>query len=200
MVRSADAELAALIRTRTPRLGPVRLVAIDGPSGAGKTCLAARLAAQLGAPVVHTDDLLNGWDDQFSVWARLEEQVLAPLRQGRAVGYLAYRWERGDFGGPPVRVDPAGVVLMEGVSTARRAIRPELSFAIFVTAPPDLRLSRTLGRDGGDDIAYRAYLERWRTAEDRHFAEEGTAEYAVVVIAGAAADCGDERLGRRPPG
>lgn len=199
MVRSADAGIAALIRTRTPRLGPVRLVAIDGPSGAGKTCLAARLAAELDAPVVHTDDLLNGWDDQFSFWARLEKQVLAPLRQGQAARYLAYRWDRRDFGGPPVRVEPAGVVLMEGVSSARRAIRPELSFAIFVTAPPDLRLSRTLARDGGDDIAYRAYLERWRTAEDRHFAEDGTAEYADVVIDSTAADCGDERLCRRPP-
>ena len=197
-MRAAEAGLVDLILSRPPRLGRVRLVAVDGPSGAGKTRLAERLGVRLSAPVVHTDDLLNGWDDQFSFWTRLEEQVLEPLRHGRPAGYLRYDWTLGAFTGPPICVEPADVVLMDGVSSARRAIRPELSAAVFVTAPPELRLARATVRDGSADVAYRAYLERWRTAEDRHFAEEATAAYADLVIDGSAEDCEDDRLRRAP--
>jgi uridine kinase len=181
------AELAAEIESRPPRLGDIRLVAIDGPSGAGKTWFAARLAAGLGgAPVIHTDDLLDGWDDQFTSWPRIERLALSPLRAGRAARYRAYSWDTGDFTGPPVVIEPAPVVLLEGVGSARRLSRPQLSLTVFVTAPPELRRQRTIERDGGHDLAFRAYLERWRAAEDRHFAEEGTAESADLVVDGAA--------------
>src|SRR3954452_1487837 len=192
--------LAGYVRGLPPRLGPVRLVAVDGPSGAGKTCFAMRLAKELDAPVVHTDDLLDGWDDQFTFWARLEQKVLGPLRRGQTATYERYQWHRGAFGGSPVLVEPAPVVLLEGVSSARRVIRPELSLAVFVVAPADLRLARALARDGGDSVAFRAYLERWRVAEDRHFAEDETADHADLVVDGAD-ETGDryERLIRRSP-
>jgi len=193
-------ELAADIVKLPPRLGEVRLVAVDGPSGAGKSWFAGHLGAALGSPVVHTDDLLDGWDDQFTFWERLEEKVLEPLRHGRPAAYQRYLWHRGEFGGKPRVVAPADVVLLEGVSSARRVIRPELSLAVFVCAPPDLRLARALARDGGHEVAFRAYLERWRLAEDRHFAEDGTAAHADLLVDGAAerAD-GYERIWRRPP-
>jgi uridine kinase len=185
--------LAETIRQRPPRLGPVRLVAVDGPSGAGKTSFALRLAETLGgAPVVHTDDLLDGWEDQFSFWGRLEDQVLGPLRQGGPGRYQRYLWHRRRFGGVPVTVAPADVVIVEGVSAARAVIRPELSLAVFVTAPADLRWDRAMDRHvlspgavADDRIALRAYLERWRAAEDRHFAEDETADHADLVIDGA---------------
>ena len=199
--RETFADLAALIRGRPARFGAARLVAIDGPSGGGKTWFADRLAATLGASVVHTDHLLDGWDDQFTFWARLEREVLTPLRHGQVAEYRPYLWDEECFGGEPIRVEPADVVLIEGVSSARRVIRPELSLAVFVSAPPDLRWSRTLVRDGRDDVAFRAYLERWRVAEDRHFAEDATAAYVDLVVDGSAeaSDRTYEQLWRRPP-
>ena len=201
MTVESFAVLAAAVRRLPPRLGAVRLVAVDGPSGAGKTSFAGRLAGELGAPVVHTDDLLDGWDDQFTFWARLEAQVLQPLRRGRPGSYQRYLWHRGTFGGRPVTVPPSDAVVVEGVSSARRAIRPELSLAVFVTAPDDLRLRRALGRDGGDGVAFQAYLERWRAREDRHFAADGTAAHADLIVDGAAErrDGEYEGVWRRPP-
>jgi uridine kinase len=201
MTTEAFADLAVLVLSRPPRLGPVRLVAIDGPSGSGKTWFAERLARRLGAPVVHTDDLLDGWEDQFSFWPRLEQQILTPLQDGRPAGYLRYSWERREFGGTPVTVEPADCVLMEGVSSARRAVRTRLSLAVFVTAPADLRRKRAIERDGGDDVAFRAYLERWRAAEDRHFADDRTEASADVVVDGAAEGRDDryERVWRQLP-
>jgi len=189
------AGLAARVRGLPPRLGDVRLVAIDGPSGSGKTHFAVRLAKELDAPVVHTDDLLDGWDDQFTFWERLETRVLAPLRRGETATYQRYQWHRRRFGGVAVRVAPAPVVLLEGVSAARRAIRPELSFAVFVVAPAALRFTRALARDGDDSVAFRAYLERWRAAEDRHFAADRTEAFAGLIVDGTA-DRGGERYGR----
>jgi uridine kinase len=178
------AELAARVGSAPPRLGGrIRLVAVDGPSGVGKTVFAKRLAAHLGGtPIVHTDDLLDGWDDQFTFWDRLDEWVLAPLRRGEPARYRRYLWHRGRFGGAPKVVPPAAVVVVEGVSSARAAIRPELSLAVFVTAPAELRLARALDRDGA---ALRPYLERWRANEDRHFAADRTAAGADLVVDGA---------------
>ena len=196
------AGLAAYVMGRPPRLGDVRLVAVDGPSGAGKSRFALRLAKELDAPVVCTDDLLDGWDDQFTFWTRLEESVLGPLRRGETASYRRYLWHRGEFDQATVSVEPAPVVLIEGVSAARRAIRPELSLAVYVTAPAELRLARALARDGDDSLAFRAYLERWRLAEDRHFVDDETAAHADLVVDGAV-ETGDDRyeqLWRRPPG
>ena len=100
-----------------------------------------------------------------------------------------------EFGGDPVSVEPAPVLLLEGASSARRQIRPALSLAVFVSAPSDVRLARALARDGDDSLAYRAYLERWRAAEDRHFTEDGTAAHADLIVDGATAG-GDDRFVR----
>jgi len=201
MTSERFADLADRIRAAPPRLGPVRLVAIDGPSGAGKTWFAQRLASRLGAPVVHTDDLLDGWEDQFTFWPRLENQVLTPLRHGRAATYRRYLWHEGKFGGAPVVVEPAECVILEGVSSSRQIARTQLSFAVFVTAPAELRWKRAVERDGGDDVAFRAYLERWRAAEDRHFADDCTEQSADLVVDGAATAGDDryERVWRQPP-
>jgi len=150
---------------------------------------------------VHTDDLLDGWDDQFTFWTRLETLVLGPLRRGETATYQRYQWHRRRFGGVPVHVAPAPVVLLEGVSAARREIRPELSLAVFVVAPAGLRFTRALARDGDDSVAFRAYLERWRAAEDRHFAADETEAHAALIVDGAADRGGEqyERIWRTPP-
>lgn len=177
------AGLAQQVLAGPPRLGRTRLVAVDGPSGAGKTIFAERLAAALdGAPLVHTDDLLDGWADQFTFWPRLEEWVLGPLRAGRPGRYRRYDWHRHRFVPEWRAVPPAPVVILEGVGVARAAIRPELTLAVFVDAPAQLRLDRALARDGA---ALLPYLEQWRRGEDVHFRADATAHRADLVVDGA---------------
>jgi uridine kinase len=177
------AELAATILDRPPRLGRTRLVAVDGPSGTGKTVFARRLAAAFPEPppIVNTDDFLDGWDDQFTFWPRLEGWVLGPVREGRAGRYRRYDWHRGRFGEAWTPVPAGPVLVLEGVSAARAAIRPELTYAVYVTAPRQLRLERTLRRDGEE---LRPYLQAWQAGEDRHFAADRTAAHADLVVDG----------------
>ncbi|WP_428963946.1 uridine kinase family protein [Micromonospora fluostatini] len=189
VVVESYADLARRVWAGPARLGRTRLVAVDGPSGAGKSVFAARLADALAArpgcgpvPVVHTDDLLDGWADQLTFWPRLEGSVLAPLRAGRPGAYRRYSWVRREFLPRPVPVPVAPVVLVEGVSAARSTIRPELTLAVFVTAPAELRFVRAVARDGPGILSD---LRRWHTGEAAHFAADGTAERVDLVVDGA---------------
>src|SRR5215212_9991964 len=75
----ADRQLLARIRGASAPAGmSTRIVAVDGPGGAGKSTLAAALAAELDAPVVHTDDFAS-WDNPLDWWPRAIHQVLEPL-------------------------------------------------------------------------------------------------------------------------
>ncbi|MDG4796016.1 hypothetical protein O7615_19325 [Micromonospora sp. WMMD1082] len=207
-VFEAYAELARRVLAGPARLGRTRLVAVDGPSGAGKTAFAARLAdavatatqdavatathdavatgthdAIAGGPVVvHTDDLLDGWDDQLTFWNRLEEGVLAPMRAGQAGTYRRYSWARRRFLPTPVPVSVASVLIVEGVSAARAAAAAELTLSVFVTAPQPVRLTRAVVRDGPSILPE---LRRWHDTERAHFAADDTEARADLVVDGA---------------
>nr|WP_231921994.1 hypothetical protein [Micromonospora krabiensis] len=182
------AELAGRVLAGPARLGRTRLVAVDGASGAGKSRFATHLADAVARstgvrpPVVRTDDLLDGWDDQLTFWPRLEEGVLGPIRAGRSGAYRRYSWVRRAFLPDPLPVPVGPVLIVEGVSAARAAVAPELTLAVFVTAPAPLRLARAVDRDGP---AILPELRRWHAGEAAHFAADGTAERADLVIDGA---------------
>jgi uridine kinase len=184
------AEVAAEILARPPRLGPVRLVAVDGPSGAGKTTFATRLAGAVRATgamteVVNTDDLLDGWDDMLTFWPRLDGWVLTPLRNGEPGRYRRYDWHAGAFGTDWHAVPVPDVLILEGVTSARGVIRPELSFLVWVSAPRDLRIERSVARDGE---ATRPELLEWTYREDAHFTSDRPAEAADVRVAGVSVE------------
>ena len=85
--------ICSALRAVPPACGAVRVLAIDGGAGAGKSTLALAVAAALADPLtatVHTDDLLDGWQDQFTFWPRLRAQVLQPLASGIAARYRRY--------------------------------------------------------------------------------------------------------------
>src|SRR6266540_4028528 len=93
-IMSRFTDLAEAIHRARSRCGSVRLVAIDGPGGAGKSVFAQRLARHLGgAPVIHTDDFAS-WDNPVGWWSRLEDEVLGPIERGAwPLRFRAYDWE-----------------------------------------------------------------------------------------------------------
>jgi uridine kinase len=172
--------LAGVVRAAAPRLGGVRLVCVDGPAGSGKTTLAGRLAEELDAPVLHLDDLYEGWSGLGGVWERLEAQVLQPLAAGRPARYQRYDWEREAFA--EWREVPAPrVLVLEGCGSAPRALGGRAVLVAFVEAPADVRLRRGLERDGE---AMRPHWERWMELEAAHFEAEGTRGRADVLVDG----------------
>ncbi|MFB8419740.1 uridine kinase [Streptomyces albidoflavus] len=170
--------LAAEVRAARPSLGPVRLVAVDGHAGSGKTTFAGRLAEALGgAPVLHLDDLATH-EEPFAWTARLREQVLAPLSRGVQAQYRPYDWHRRAFG-PPRPLPAAPVVLLEGVGAGRRAVRPVLARLLWMEVDARTAHGRGQERDGAEQAAF---WRGWVPAERRHFASDPSRPFADTLV------------------
>ena len=154
---------------------------LDGPSGSGKSTLADAVVAELRArgrrtALVRTDHFAT-WADPVGWWPRLERGVLEPLAAGRRGEYLPTSW-----GEPvhPVAVEVPEVLVLEGVSSARRQVEPHVSLCVWVElAPAAARLERAVARDGE---AEREHLRDWQRVEQDWFAVDGTQERAHVVV------------------
>ncbi|SCX51172.1 AAA domain-containing protein [Klenkia marina] len=180
-------DLAARVRATPPRLGRTRLVAVDGPAGSGKTTFAAALAAALGsaahpAPVVHLDDLYDGWT-LAGVVQRLRTQVLDPVAAGHDARFAAYDWAVGAFR-VPTTVPAGEVLLVEGCGSGARALDDVRGLLVWVQAPPATCAQRWADRDGA---AMTVFQPAWAAEEAAVFAAEDTRARADLRVDGAPA-------------
>ncbi|WP_138731737.1 uridine kinase family protein [Modestobacter excelsi] len=179
--RGTFAALADQVRAAAPRLGVTRLVCVDGPAGSGKTRFAGRLAAELGAPVLHMDDVYAGWT-LTGGFARLAAGVLRPLREGRAGAVHRYDWPAGRFA-ELVHVPAGPALVVEGCGSAPRDVDPYAVLRVWVEAPRTVRIARGIARDGE---ALRAHWLRWQQQEAAEFAGQDTRARADLLIDGTA--------------
>ncbi|GHF83963.1 hypothetical protein GCM10018783_63110 [Streptomyces griseosporeus] len=170
--------LAALLRGLPPSCGPVRLVAVDGHAGSGKSTFAGRLAEALGgAPVLRLDDIASH-EELFGWTGRLREQVIEPLSRGESAHYAPYDWRARRFGAPrPLPAAP--VVLIEGVGAGRRALRPLLARLLWMELPAEVSWARGRARDGAEQ---REFWDGWVRAEREHFAADPSRPYAHLLV------------------
>lgn|GEM_PF-185479 len=174
-------QVRELIDASAPRRGDVRVVAIDGLSGSGKTSLATALARDLRAPLVQMDDLYPGWDGLAASPALLAQQVLEPLARGERAAYRRWDWHAGDWATEPVEVavEPGGVLVVEGCGSSVGPAGEHAAVRVWVDAEPGLRMRRGVARDGE---AYRPHWERWAAQEEQVFGADRTRERADMVI------------------
>ncbi|MEO3840817.1 hypothetical protein [Streptomyces sp. CNZ287] len=174
----APAALARELRGLEPSCGPVRLVAVDGHAGSGKTTFAGRLAAALGgAPVLRLDDLAT--HREFFGWTgRLRRQVLDPLAAGRPAVYDAYDWDARAFTARRT-LPPAPVVLVEGVGAGRRELRPHLARLLWMEVPAAEAWARGRERDGP---GLAEFWDDWERAEGAHFSADPSRPYAGLLV------------------
>jgi hypothetical protein len=170
-----------------PHAGGTRVLAVEGRSGAGKTTLAARLAAALqadpdagpdGVPVVHLDDLYPGWDGLEAGSRELVDGLLVPLARGLPAACRTWDWSA-SCPGPLRSVPPAPFVVVEGVGCGSRAARPYLSLLVWLEVPTPVRRARALARDGA---LYHPHWERWAAQEDAYLIAQDPAGAADVVL------------------
>ena len=165
----------------TPHDG-VRLVGVDGCGGAGKTTFAARLSrAAHDAPVVHTDDFAS-FDEPTQWWPRMLQELVEPLLRGEPASYRPYDWVRRRPSEGTLTVQPAPLVVIEGVGATRRAWRDALVRRIWIDAPREERLRRGVERDGEQ---MREFWTWWMAEEDDYVRAEQPLAHADFVVDGA---------------
>ena len=171
-----------LVAGRPATLGSGRLVCVDGPAGSGKTTLATELASAAAAPLIHTDDLIEGWDGLPGLPATLEA-LFGQLAQDRPGEVPHYDWDAGRFTEPHTQ-EPVPLLVVVGVGSGTLPAARWATVLVWVDAPYDLRMHRGLERDGE---AFAPHWTAWAEAEARHFAEQRTRERADVVVDGTGA-------------
>jgi molybdenum cofactor guanylyltransferase len=168
------------------------VVAIDGPSCAGKSILATALALRSGAAVVEGDDFYRrtlprltaaereAMSDAAVVdavidWQRLRAEALLPLRARESARFQPYDWDANDGRlAPPKIIPPADVIIVEGVYTARPELADLVDVAVYLGVDHQVRARRYAER--GNDPDWQRFWERGeahyfraiRPAEDFH--------------------------------
>lgn len=195
-MRQTFVELGRVLESLPAR--PVRLIAVDGGAGSGKTTFATLLGQAMAVPVLQIDDFVS-WLNLESWWPRFEAQVLGPLFRGEDLEFQVRDWVGDTYGeglGDWKRVPWCETMILEGIGSSRMALADRLAYAIWVEAPEDLRIRRGIERDGETD---EALWRKWMPYEAEFFARDGARSRADLHVDGTLAfDDGFTALGTIP--
>ena len=183
---------AESVVTALPGGGRVRVVAVEGRSGAGKSTVAARLREALTArgEAVHVltmEDLYAGWDGLAEGARLLRTRVLAPLARGEEPVWHRWDWERGERDPEPSRLSEAvsrgGVLIVEGTGSG---VSPDLvDLLVWVHAPENVRTRRLDSRE--DAQLYAPHRADWAVQEAHHLDRHRPEAHARVRVGNTSA-------------
>jgi para-aminobenzoate synthetase len=177
-VRIRYDELVDAIRDRLPACGSTTVVAVDGPSGSGKSELADLLVRRLDAMVLRVDELVPGWRGLAAMPPALARDLLAPVAAGEIGSVRRWNWVD-DRPGELLEVPPVPYLVLDGCGSGSRVIRPYLSLLVWVDAPAAVRRARAMARDG--DV-FEPWWDVWADQERRLFRAEETMSAAHVRL------------------
>ena len=153
------------------------LLAIDGPAGAGKTTLAAKLAAEYSVnstvQTIHMDELYNGWNDALG-------KSLTDALQGIIAAYVSgiectikiFNWHSMKFDREELIV-PTDYLILEGVGAAQKVVRDAGAITYWLDIDAETGLKRVLARDGAH---IEKEMHQWQIQQLVHFAKDQTRE------------------------
>ena len=159
------------------------LLAIDGPAGAGKTTLAAKLEAEFSVHsnvrTIHMDELYNGWDDALG-------QSLTDTLQAIVAAYLSgiehtikiFNWHLMKFDREEV-ITPSDYLILEGVGAAQKIVRDAGAITYWLDIDAETGLKRVLARDGAH---IEKEMRQWQIQQSIHFAKDQTQENSEFKV------------------
>ena len=164
------------------------ICAIDGRAGAGKTTLAASLAAGYDAALVHADDFFLRPEQRTEKRLaepggnldreRLLESVLIPLSRKERAAYRPYDCSLGRLT-EEIELPEARLYIVEGSYSLHPELRPYYDLAVFVTTDSETQLGRIEARDPSKLAAFR---DKWIPLEELYFKTFDIARGCDVMI------------------
>ena len=159
------------------------VIAIDGPTGSGKTTLANQIKTDLSdVEIIHVDDLYKGWQDAFTerLSTSIIEKILIPISKKIEFDYEIYDWKKGNFY-KSNQISNDKIFILDGVGSGQSKFRPYISKIIWLNISDDIGLSRVLHRDGDEILLPMLEFQR---AQKLHFARESTENAADFYFEG----------------
>ena len=168
-LRSSAVSSILELASRAPTGPRPVVIAIDGPSCAGKSILATAVALRSGAAVVEGDDFYRNTLPRLTVpqreanvgpavvdavidWERLRAKALLPLRAGQSATFQPYDWDADDGRLAPPKIIPAAdVIIVEGVYAARPELADLVDVAVYLGVDPQVRARRYAERENDPD-------------------------------------------------
>lgn len=168
---------------------PNAVIGIDGCCASGKTTLAARLAEQFDAQVIHMDDFFLppemrteerlGQAGGNVHYERFISEVAADLKSGGKFEYGVFSCKTARISGRKT-VNTEKPVIIEGAYAVHPKINIKYDLKIFVTVNHETQLKRIAARNGAD--ALETFISKWIPFENKYFSEYGIAEKCDCVI------------------
>ncbi len=179
-LHAIGAQIADAARRTPPRARATRVIAIDGPSGSGKSSLAQSLAAVLDAPIIHLDEMYEGWSGLSRIGIHLREWVIDALLAGRDPRWQPWDWELGVRSERWQHTARSDFLIIEGCGAGDAEIAEATSFLVWVDAPAaelDARL-----RERQDWAWYEPNRQHWRAQETATHARNNARVRADAIV------------------
>jgi dephospho-CoA kinase len=164
-------------------------VAIDGPSGSGKSSLGQRLHDVYGCPVIAMDHFFLRPEQRTEKrleapggnidHERFQAEVLEKLRGGRPFSYRVYDCQRDELTRTHT-ISPHQLTVVEGCYSHHPAFVGDHDLRVFLKVSPNLQRSRLLQRNG--PAMLKRFLQEWIPLEERYFAAFGIPGHSQIVL------------------
>lgn len=153
------------------------LLAIDGPAGAGKTTLAAKLEAEFSVHstvrTIHMDDLYDGWDGALgSALTQTLEEIISAHLSAKECTVKFFNWHLMKFDREEV-ITPTDYLILEGVGAAQAVVRKAGATTYWLDIDAETGLKRVLARDGAH---IEKEMRQWQIQQSIHFDLDQTRE------------------------
>lgn len=175
----------------SPARSATKLVAIDGRGGSGKSRLAQSLMAIDSSvkllPVDHFPCLQEEYPFHGSgVQTRISEErlllTLLRLTDNVPAFYRQTYWVEGEGLGPARRIEPGGIVLIEGSYSLLPSFRAFLDYSIWIECDYEQALTRAVTREVRNEAEFTRWVAGHAAAQESYIAAHRPAEFADLVL------------------
>lgn len=165
------------------------LIALDGPAASGKSTVGERLAKVLDSSCIHMDDFFLPFSLRTQQrlsqpggnvhYERFQEEVLAPLKEGRPFSYRVFDCASGDYSACK-EAFPHPVEIIEGSYSQHPYFEEPYDITVFLQISPQEQQNRILARNG--EKGWKMFRDRWIPLENAYFSAFSIAEKSEFRI------------------